>query len=281
MKFMSNTLPTPGLEITTTLGCSVGCNYCPQDTLLKSKLSHKHRFLKFSDFRKVCEKLPKPFRLHFTGFGEPFRNQTCAEMIRYAFKCGFQLKLSTTLSGFKERDIDLFTTRMFFRTILHLPSSDRLMNLAVTNEYVAILSRVLKTLTSGDLIITFGRQFHEEIDDVVREHASRVETKIITPENENWYTRAGNNTLFKKVPQLSNYTAIRCSKDRFYQNVMLPDGTVVLCCMDWSGRHILGNILMQSYEDLITGKEMQRVRRGLNDNTSETLCWKCEYGLPI
>ena len=29
--------------------------------------------------------------------------------------------------------------------------------------------------------------------------------------------------------------------DRIYQNVLLPNGDVVLCCMDWSAEHVLGN----------------------------------------
>lgn len=272
--------PMPGLEITTVFGCKIQCKYCPQDILLQSHLSGMHRLLQPADFELVCKKLPKPFRLHFTGFSEPFHNPHCAEMLRFAFSQGFQLKLSTTLSGFQLKDIDIFEARKCYRTILHLPSVEELMNLSITERYVESLQRVLTTLQAGDLVLTFGSGFHASLAKLLDACADDVETKVILPESEDWYTRAGNNVLFKKTPNLTDFTRIRCSKDRLYQNVMLPDGTVVLCCMDWSGKHVLGNLFRQSYEELIAGGEFQRVIRGLDNNCSGTLCWKCEYAVP-
>lgn len=273
------THPMPGLEITTVFGCKILCKYCPQDTLLDSHLHGMQRLLQFADFELVCKKLPRPFRLHFTGFSEPFHNPHCAEMLRFAFNQGFQIKLSTTLSGFQLNDIDIFEDRKCYRTILHLPSVEELMNLSITERYVETLRRVLPTLRAGDLVLTFGNGFHASLVKLVEARTNDVETKVIRPESEDWYTRAGNNVLFKKTPNWRDFKRIRCSKDRLYQNVLLPDGTVVLCCMDWSGKHVLGNLFLQSYEEIIAGAEFQGVLRGLDDCSSGTLCWKCEYAV--
>ena len=34
------------------------------------------------------------------------------------------------------------------------------------------------------------------------------------------------------------------------QHVLLPDGTVILCCMDYGMKHVLGNLLEMDYKDL-------------------------------
>jgi hypothetical protein len=43
-----------------------------------------------------------------------------------------------------------------------------------------------------------------------------------------------------------------CGRDKYiYNNVMLPNGDVVLCCQDYHLDHVLGNLFEQSFaEDL-------------------------------
>ena len=154
------------------------------------------------------------------------------------------------------------------------------MNLPVTDSYVEILRKVLPTLSAEDLVLTFGSRFHERIEPLVAACRGGFEVKVVQPESHEWNTRAGHNTAFKLVPDLSHHRRIRCAKDRLYQNVLLPDGRVVLCCMDWSGRHVLGNLLTQSYEEMLSGEEMRRVIGGFGDRGSGTLCWRCEHAAP-
>ena len=53
--------------------------------------------------------------------------------------------------------------------------------------------------------------------------------------------------------------------EKMYHNVMLPNGDVSLCCMDYGLEHILGNLIEQDYEDVIP-----------YDNTCFNLCRFCE-----
>ena len=39
--------------------------------------------------------------------------------------------------------------------------------------------------------------------------------------------------------------------EKLYHNVVLPNGDVSLCCMDYGLEHIIGNLLDQEYEDVI------------------------------
>ena len=38
---------------------------------------------------------------------------------------------------------------------------------------------------------------------------------------------------------------------RMNHNVLLPNGDVVLCCMDFGMQHVLGNLKRQSYEEIL------------------------------
>ena len=56
---------------------------------------------------------------------------------------------------------------------------------------------------------------------------------------------------------------------------VLPDGTVTLCCMDYGMKHVLGNIVKQSWEDIYAGAEYQKILKGFEDETIDILCRNC------
>jgi hypothetical protein len=63
---------------------------------------------------------------------------------------------------------------------------------------------------------------------------------------------------------------------RMRQNVLLPNGDVTLCCMDYGLQHLLGNLVSGDYDALLRSDEFLRVRKGLKDESEEILCRYCE-----
>jgi len=57
----------------------------------------------------------------------------------------------------------------------------------------------------------------------------------------------------------------------------LPNGDVVLCCMDWNLKHILGNLLKTNYRSLFKSKEFKNILKELKENSSNILCRTCEW----
>jgi len=54
-----------------------------------------------------------------------------------------------------------------------------------------------------------------------------------------------------------NSFSLTCRSTPFYdRNVLLPNGDVVLCCMDYNLKHIIGNLLTQTYEEIFQGKPL-------------------------
>ena len=60
-----------------------------------------------------------------------------------------------------------------------------------------------------------------------------------------------------------------CIED-LYHNILLPNGDISLCCMDYGLDHITGNLYEQSFEDAIP-----------ENNQCFDLCRKCENAVPV
>lgn len=64
------------------------------------------------------------------------------------------------------------------------------------------------------------------------------------------------------------------------RNVLLPNGDVALCCMDYSLRHIFGNLLVSDYQDLFRSIEYHKLQKGLDDDSANIICRHCENAVP-
>ena len=72
----------PTLEITSRIGCSVHCRFCPQEVLLKRYDTKKRDvLLKYETFKICLDKTPKNLIVDFAGYAEPFLNPDILSMI--------------------------------------------------------------------------------------------------------------------------------------------------------------------------------------------------------
>ena len=70
------------------------------------------------------------------------------------------------------------------------------------------------------------------------------------------------------------------SGPKLNNHVALPDGTLLLCNMDYGMQHVLGNIFEKSFDEIRQDDEMQKVFRGTRgDQTVDLLCRKCLFAM--
>jgi radical SAM protein with 4Fe4S-binding SPASM domain len=216
------------LEITTMIGCTNYCNFCPQDTLMDRY--EGERVLNIFNFLKILDNTPKDVIIDFTGFCEPFLNPLASAMMRATILRGYKTYLITTLSGFDEKDIKILRRLRFEHLWIHeYPGYEG-------SEYI----EELKTLTDD------FKQF--KIGEI--------------------YSRAGNvwQTLKKEGK-------LRCGwNENYTRNVVLPNGDVYLCCMDYSLKHKLGNLLDTNYNNL----NREGIFNLADNPESNLLCRNCE-----
>jgi radical SAM protein with 4Fe4S-binding SPASM domain len=253
----------PTLEITTVFPCAVACKICPQDRW-KSAYKGKHR-LTYDDFCKVLENIPKHVRLDFSGFSEPFLNRDSSRMMLHAYQNGYQVVLYTTLTGFTPHDAEIIKDITFAACTIHLPDDT---NFKVPDEDKWLRSYELfaRNVEYDNAIYHMGRL------------SSRVKKEVLRICRPPILTRANNVDRDVVKPLARHKGIIRCttSNNLFNQNVLMPNGDVYLCCMDWSLQHKLGNLFEQSYDDLHSNEEYQRICHSMNDPSLETICRYCE-----
>lgn len=244
------------LEITTHVGCPINCTDCPQ-ALLLSRYSGK-RDLDFDDYKTAIDKVPAGTRIDFSGMCEPFVNPRCTDMILYAAEKGFPLALYTTLQGATLNDWERLKNIRFEVVTIHLPDSDGRSHFNITSEYLAVLSE-----WECD-----NYSCHGNIDDRVR---SCMEPRNII---RFMHDRAGNVECRQHIslPTDRQFWCITSGREMNH-NVLLPDGTVIMCCMDYGMTGVFGNLFMQTYEEVLQSPAACQMRDTLNNG--ESICRHC------
>lgn len=250
----------PTLEITTSVppnGCAVDCVFCPQRTL--EKVYKGERKLSLENFKMVVDKLPQKVRITFAGFTEPWLNRDTTDMILYAHEKGHLVAVFTTGIGMQISDMERIKHIPFSPNpnggfVLHLPDEERLAKHPITPRYIEVLEYIhsIKDQITNFSVMAMGKSHHsiEHIfhDYVIYEMWSRagnlIGETILKPELLNVKER------FKSVYHGKAERTCKC-EEKLYHNVMLPNGDVALCCMDYGLEHIIGNIFTQDYAEII------------------------------
>tara|TARA_R110000851_G_scaffold212170_8_gene364857 strand:- start:3185 stop:4873 length:1689 start_codon:yes stop_codon:yes gene_type:complete len=300
---------THQLEVTVNIaknGCAVACIVCPQE-----KLSTKYnlypdkdrvRDLSFEDFKKVIDKVPLTTRIDFSGYTEPYLNKDCSNMIKYVHDKGHTVSVYTTLVGAEEKDVDLLLQickhpdRPFSPfdqenpLCIHLPDEGGVMPVKITSKYKRVLKYLI--LRAKMLRLNFGSNIRFMTMDTKGKISKEIHDifpvdKI--PFNFKAISRASNlddDEIQVKAPTMQNYEGgigrrtgkIYCRTDSIKHNVLIPNGDVHLCCMDYGLEAKIGNLLEDSYDDLFNGEGMKYITDRMDDDSLEgdIICRRCE-----
>lgn len=272
---------TATLEITTVAACPVRCSYCPQDALKDAYEGPK--WMTFDTFMKALRKIPREVRIDFSGMVEPWTNPHCTIMLLAAINAGRHVAIYTTLAGMTpdQSHWTLMSMRarpeLFDVVCLHLPDANgHMRGLKVTPEYLHTVRDWLSFRDQGVL-----RRFEIMTMDV----DGRFDPRLGLPASLPWepIDRAGNldvDLVPIRPKEHRHFGPIRCAVAPNYDhNVLLPNGDVVLCCMDYSLKHRLGSLLEDSWATL-HGAPLDALRASNAAQDGETLCRTCNNAEP-
>lgn len=249
----------PTLEITTIIpekGCVVDCVFCPQRTLIQNY--NGTRRLSLEAFKRAIDKVPTEVRITFAGFTEPWLNSDCTDMVLYAHERGHPVSIFTTLVGVSIEDLERIKHIPFAGApnggfTVHLPDEERRAKHPITKKFIETVEHLgkIKDSIKNFQIMNMGDNIHSSIRHVFPE----------APTYAMW-SRAGN-LIGERIlkPELQNQhflyvnhgdKEMTCGCDeRLYHNIMLPNGDVSLCCMDYGLEEICGNLFESDYNDVI------------------------------
>lgn len=267
----------PTLEITTVIpekGCVVDCVFCPQRTL--TNVYKGERRLTLENFKKAIDKVPTEVRITFAGFVEPWLNSSCTDMILYAHEKGHPISVFTTLVGVSIEDLERIKHIPFAGApnghfTVHLPDQERRAKHPINKKYIETVEHLgkIKDQIHNFTIMSMG-QVHEDVRHVFP----------TAPVYDMW-SRAGNligEAQLKPELQKEHFKTIdhgdkdmTCGCDeRLYHNIMLPNGDISLCCMDYGLEEITGNIFEQDYNDVIP-----------DPYSTYDMCRRCENAIDV
>ena len=269
----------PTIEFTTNIaekGCVVDCAFCPQRTLEKSYKSDT-RILTLDKFKELIAKIPQEIRITFAGFTEPFLNKNCTDMILHAHEKGHEVAVFTTGVGMTPQDVIRLKDIPFAGEpnggfVLHLPDQERIAKHPINKNYIKTIETFKEHASSIKNFYTMcmSNKVHESVrhlfsDAVVPAFWNRAGNllgeAIIKPDLESIKNRV------LSAPVSNVPVTCGCVED-LYHNVVLPNGDVSLCCMDYSLNTILGNLFESEYEDIAP-----------RPKTCFEICRSCENGV--
>lgn len=282
------------IEITTKIGCSNNCAYCPQKKLVSTYCTNPERKTEmcFEDFKLALRHIPKWLDVCFTGMNEPFENKDAFQMVEYAVEKGYKVHVYSTLKALTRIQIEQFRNLKIKTFVIHLPDKAGMMCLEPDEEYInklkafdSIVQKNVKYVCIGELHPAIPKEIAEKVncDKVVMLRAGNVLKNEKISDNLNFHPNCGRVIgADKKV--ICNRRLRYKEQDRKATHaeatILLPDGSVILCCQDWGLEHTLGNLYEQDYESVMYGEVMQEIEKSMFcENDKDILCRRCEYAL--
>jgi hypothetical protein len=248
----------PVMELTTMIGCPLMCTFCPQENL-RDSYGDSEKYMQPRDLVTVLSKLPKDTRIDFSGMSEPWANPHCTEMLETVLFMGFNIAIYSTLYGMTDPErvckvledhpnqVDVI--------MLHLPDANGNMkgwkNSEEWQHAAAVMSHTNVPCGVGAMTMDSSGLVHPELQSMIgRLPGWKGHTRADSLDTEQVAGQAISITPM-------NTFSLTCRSTPFYdRNVLLPNGDVVLCCMDYNLKHIIGNLLTQTYEEIFQGKPL-------------------------
>lgn len=249
------------IEFTLTVSRCLNCSFCPQDKLSAAYKSDKRR-MTAEDFVTILSKLPKTVRCDFSGFSECYLHPDAHKFIQMAITGGYETHIYSTLVGLRQRSVEALREYppSYFR--VHVPDKTGLKladDMWIRQHELFLESGVPATYMSMS-----------ELTDAVGKH---LRGKNIEVELPAMLSRASNLWQHRSIEG----RPMRCSMNRWFNNVVLPNGDVVGCCMIYDLSVILGNLLRQPYEEIQSAAEEWKSR---TEAKASAPCAACEWGVP-
>lgn len=274
------------IEITTKIGCSLNCRYCPQDLLINSYYSTNNKennielldIMNFKIFKECIDKIPPNIDIHFSGMCEPWQNPECTKMILYAYNKGHSIHVFTTLQGMSRDDYLKIRELDLKSFVLHIPDSEYNSKFKIDDSYLNLLREVIKDTIDGRFKISYYSchgNVHESIKELIE--FSKI------PINNQMFDRAGNlheEGIISSKEKKGQIICKWCGGNALNKNVLLPNGVVLLCCMDYGMEFPLGNLLNQKFDEISEGKTKKHYRMLLkSESLGKILCRHCHRSL--
>ncbi len=261
------------IQIESTNLCNAKCVFCPRD-----EMHRRQGVMDFDLYRKVVDEAAALGITHVRehNYGEPFLDKQLVEKVRYAKSKGIaevgmisngSLITEEIARGMIDAGLDAINIsvdaagkEVFESTRIHLNYDT-----VIDNIRTLVRLRNESKRTHPKLILSFVRQ-----DNSADEHAfiaewSKVADKIHITDLHNWAgtLNAKSNVQFPCYRLWLTFT-------------VLWDGRVSMCCADFDGRHIFGDLRTQTIAEVWNSPLYRAARREHLESGGPGICRTCD-----
>lgn len=226
--------------------------------------------MSFDLFEACLKNIPKEECIVFSGMSEPWLNRECTKMVAHASREGYKVEVFTTLVGMDPEDVGLLEQAGISRFIVHLPSEEYREIKDISKQYRDTLNRVCHSTLRAEFRF-HGLRIDQRIKPLLGEGRFCM--------NIGLHDRAGC-INFPGIKHTKRKRGILVCTKGLHHNILMPNGDVLLCCMDFSMEHILGNLLNSGWKDIFEGEEFLKIKRGLRNPSSGIVCRFCIRACP-
>jgi MoaA/NifB/PqqE/SkfB family radical SAM enzyme len=261
------------VQIESTNLCNAKCVFCPRD-----EMHRRQGVMEFALYKKIVDECVTlgitHIRVH--NYGEPFLDRQLVEKVRYAKTRGIpqvgmisngSLITEELARGMIDAGLDAINISLdasgketFERTRVHL-------HYDAVVENVRTLARLRRESPRGrpKLILSFVRQGNSAEEERFLDEWRGVADKIHVTDLHNW---AGT---------LNGRSDVRFPCYRLWLTfTVLWDGRVSLCCADFDGRHILGDLRTSTISEIWNSPAYRAVRKQQLRDGGPGICRSCD-----
>ena len=261
------------VQIESTNICNAKCVFCPRD-----EMHRKQGIMSFELFTKIVDECVEMGITHVRvhNYGEPFVDRKLVEKVRYAKQKGIRevgmisngsLITESVARAMIEAGLDAINIsvdaggrEVFESTRLGLNYDKVIANI---ERIVRVRAELGKRRPK--LILSFVRQNNSADEQAFIEHWKNIADKIHVTDLHNW---AGTLNAESDV----NYPCYR----PWLTFTVLWDGRVSLCCADFDGRHVLGDLNTSTIQDIWNGPPYLEARRLHLESGGPDICRACD-----
>lgn len=268
----------PVLEVNPVLGCSISCKFCPQKLITGRYYEHNHareRIMKIEDFKLFLDRIPEECIINFAGMVEPFLHPQCINLIKMACNSGRKVFLYTTLEGADDADIEELLQLPIQYVCLHVADAKGYAHITTSEEYYVRVQKVLNAVKSDGT--SFVQCVSAQAKPVERiEEMCKGRYEVLVSLQDRCGQLEGDELAKRDKAIVDEEIECAFCGPELNSHVVLPDGTMLLCNMDYGLNHVIGNLKENTYDEIHNGTEMRRIRKAMMGDTDiELLCRKC------
>jgi radical SAM protein with 4Fe4S-binding SPASM domain len=256
MSELNMTVQDAHVELTNT--CNLHCSFCPTNKMKRTKC-----FLPFSMVRKIVDDNPTVKIFGLSNWGEPLLYPDLLGVIKFLKQKGKYVGLTTNATLLDEKTAEKLVYSGLDRISFSVDGVGKVYEKLRGANYKSVKNNILR--------------FHEV-------NKARVHTNImvtVSKENENCISQIkrewGKYSKIMLQPVLTyekNQRKGRCAQLLSNHLVILSNGKVVPCCVDYDGFTVLGDIRTDTLNKLYNSAKMNKMR----ENSEGTICDFCsEY----